>query len=60
MIKLSDKESAEIKGGNLTLLLEKLQELDTFLIKQLKNNTTDGRFYQGTSRLNDVLIKTLS
>lgn len=60
MLKISKEEGNLIKNGNVELLRKCLETLDASIIKSLKNNKDDMRFYQGASSVVDSLIRTLS
>lgn len=59
MLKINAKEASEIRGGNLTLLLDKLKDLDATLTKNLKYYKEDLQKLQGAAQVVDDLLKIL-
>jgi hypothetical protein len=58
-VKLSNDETDRIRGGDLALLISKLEEGDRNLISALKKSKDNLAFYQGASHVVDTLLKTL-
>lgn len=59
MLKCTEKEALYIKGGDLTLLLQKLKDLDATLTKNLKYHKDDLQKLQGAAQVVDALLKIL-
>lgn len=60
MLKVTKEQGELIKNGNVELLRKCLESLDESIIKSLKNNKEDTRFFQGASQVVDDLLRVLT